>query len=636
MSSSREEDPFFDSNKYYFPLGTLQTAPVQSGLEVPPQRDEDAASPGLQLVPDEQKHSHQDLPGLYGTRSTLQPPPVLLSTGQAVHVDEYASQGLQSIDQHYQQQYQQEQPQQPQQQQFYHGVNHADVQGYQWPLSSQSQQPPSTQWVAMPSADQGSWGFQNQQHSYQTAPSGDESLPEAVTMHSGTYPGLQPVYYAKPAPSMTGSSELWLNKNEATAVVTPKTPEWRRRPWLLWVGGVIALLVVVGAVVGGVLGGRKSPQESQAATPSSSALPSPAGGTTEDNIEPPKSLRMHSKLAATAWRDNTHTNYTLRLFYQGPDNVLRFVENTSENKNWTDAVALDTLDYAPMTNGSIAAGVYLNSDLWQWELMYIDSTSIIRCQKFDLEGKKIGVKGIRGSMNDYPIKVEPDSKIAVYFPYVLSQDADDKLRYTRMLGQNVANLSAPWWVNETSINAVGIKNTPVVMLPLAQKYIDAAGFIYRDAQSGRFAAGTNDKIQSGGDIRSDNLPWNQGAKALGQLPAIPAGSPLAGFAVGRAYDASKMDTYVLYLDDRDTVQVVWQDDDAAGWKGPRTYDALGGAEPGTDITCATQGAWDQSGIDVSKEQNLNRCFFQEKGTGRLKEVWFDGKDWKKIGYVPLP
>ncbi|KAK8088394.1 hypothetical protein PG997_003355 [Apiospora hydei] len=334
---------------------------------------------------------------------------------------------------------------------------------------------------------------------------------------------------------------------------------------------------------------------------------------------------MHSKLAATAWRDNTHTNYTLRLFYQGPDDVLRFVENTSEDKNWTSAVALDTLDYAPMKNGAIAAGCTSAA-----------MSSIIRCQKFDLEGKKIGAKGARGSMNDYPIQVGPDSKIAVYFPYVLSQDADDKLRYTRMLGQNSANLSAPWWVNETSMNAMGVKNTPVVMLPLAQKYIDPAGFIYRDAQSGRFAAGTNDNIKSGGDIRSDNLPWNQGAKALGELPAIPEGSPLAGFTVGRAYDASKMNTYILYVDDKDTVQVVWQDDDKAGWQGPQTYDALGDAEPGTDVACATQGSWDQSGINVSKEQNLNRCFFQEKGTGRLKEVWFDGKDWKNIGYVPLP
>ncbi|KAK8088393.1 hypothetical protein PG997_003354 [Apiospora hydei] len=288
MSSSREEDPLFDTNKYYFPLGTLRTAPVQSGLEVPPQRDENAAAPGLQLVPDEQKHSHQDLPGLYGTRSTLRPPPVFLSTGQAVQVDEYASQGLQSIDQHYQQQYQQDQQHyqqdqqhyqqdQQQQQQFPHGVDHAGVQGHQWPLSSQSQQP-SAQWSAFPSSNQDAWGFQNQQHNYQATPSGDGSLPEAVTMQAGIHLGLHPVHYAKPALSTTGSSEMWPNKHEATAMVTPKTPAWRRRPWLLWVCGVIALVVVAGAVIGGVLGSRKLPQESQAAArPSSSALPGPAG-----------------------------------------------------------------------------------------------------------------------------------------------------------------------------------------------------------------------------------------------------------------------------------------------------------------------------------------------------------------------
>ncbi|KAK8113873.1 hypothetical protein PG999_005942 [Apiospora kogelbergensis] len=632
MSSSRGDDPFMDTNKYYFPLGTLKTAPVQSGLEVPPQRDEDAASPGLQLVPDEQKHSHQDLPGLYGSCGALQPPPVLLPSGQAVHLDEYASQGLQSVDQHYQQQYDAQQQQYPQ---FQHDANHADGQGYyQWPSSSQSQQQAPEHWP-IPSADRGAWGLPNQQRGYHAAPSRDEYLPEAVAMHSGTYPGLQPAYYAKPDPSISGSSDMWL-KNEATAVVTPTAPEWRRRPWLLWLGGVIALLVIAGSVVGGVLGSRKSQEGQAMATPSTSTLPSPGDSSTEDNVTPPKSIRMHSKLAASAWRDSTHANYTLRLFYQGTDNIMRFVENTSENKNWTGVVALDTLDHLPLENGAMAAGVYLHSDLWQWELMYIDSNSIIRCQKFDLEGKKIGIKGVKGSMNDYPIKVEPDSKIGVYFPYVISQDADNKLRYTRMLGQNASNKSAPWWVNETSMNAVGAKNTPVVLLPLAQKYTDPAGFLYRDAQTGRLAAGTNDNIDNGGDIHSDNLPWNQGARRLGDLPLVPEGSPLAGFSVGRAYDANKMNTYILYLDEKNTIQVVWQSDDTSGWQGPRTYDALGPAEPGTDITCATQGSWDASGISVSKEQNLNRCFFQEKGTGRLKEVWFDGEDWEQVGFVPLP
>ncbi|KAK8020079.1 hypothetical protein PG990_005217 [Apiospora arundinis] len=631
MSSSREEDPLFDSNKYYFPAGILKPAPIQSGLEVPPQRDENAASPGLQLVPDEQKHSHQDLPGLYGSRSALHPPPVLLPTGQAVHLDEYASQGLQSVDQHYQQQY--DEQHQYQHLQFQHDSSHANVQNYQWPSSSQTQQQQSPDQWPVPSTGQGAWGFPYQQHNYHAAPSGDESLPEAVTMPpSETYPGLHPTYYAKPTPSMSGSSEHWL-KNEATAM-DPKMEATTMVVMARWSNCTASHCGCSGRWSSR---GPRQQESTRRACSSSKAIrfgpAKPGGSSTEDTVAPPKSISMHSKLAASAWRGPTDTNYTPPA---GPDNIIRFVENTSENKNWTGAVALDTLDYQPLTNGALAAGVYLHSDMWQWELMYIDSNSTIRCQKFDLAGKKIGIKGTKGSMNDYPIKVEPKSKIGVYFPYVISQDADNKLRYTRMLGQNPNDKSAPWWVNETSMNAVGAKNTPVVMLPLAQKYIDPAGFLYRDAQTGRLAAGTNDNIDNGGDIRSNSLPWNQGVRGLGQLPAVPEGSPIAGFAVGRAYDASKMNTYILYLDDKDTVQVVWQDNDTAGWQGPKTYDALGSAEPGTDITCATQGSWDASGINVSKEQNLNRCFFQEKGTGRLKEVWFDGTDWKHVGFVPLP
>ncbi|ORY66051.1 uncharacterized protein BCR38DRAFT_172269 [Pseudomassariella vexata] len=229
-------------------------------------------------------------------------------------------------------------------------------------------------------------------------------------------------------------------------------------------------------------------------------------------------------------------------------------------------------------------------------------------------------------MNDYPLVVPNDTNIASYFPYVLSQDADDQLRWTTMLGQNGSHLSAPWWVNDTDLNAVGSTGTGMTLLPVRQQYLHSGGIIYRTT-NGKLASKIRDSDM---DVNAD-AAWTKGSLSTD----IPEDSPIAAFTVGRPYNSDdQVNTYILYQDALGTVQVVWQDDDS-GWKGPETYDAISNAEKGTDITCLTQAAWDARRVTVSKEQDMNQCFFQEKGTRRLKEVWFNGTDWNHVGYVPL-
>jgi len=80
------------------------------------------------------------------------------------------------------------------------------------------------------------------------------------------------------------------------------------------------------------------------------------------------------------------------------------------------------------------------------------------------------------------------------------------------------------------------------------------------------------------------------------------------------------------------LQVVWQND-ASGWQGPQTFPALADADKGTDIACLIQATWDYTGIALSAATDMNRCYFQSDG--KVKEVWFDGKDWKDLGYLPL-
>lgn len=80
------------------------------------------------------------------------------------------------------------------------------------------------------------------------------------------------------------------------------------------------------------------------------------------------------------------------------------------------------------------------------------------------------------------------------------------------------------------------------------------------------------------------------------------------------------------------MQVVWQND-SSGWQGPETYPALSGADKGTDIVCVTQAAWDDANVAISSATDMNRCYFQSEY--KVKEVLFDGKDWKDLGFLPI-
>lgn len=119
---------------------------------------------------------------------------------------------------------------------------------------------------------------------------------------------------------------------------------------------------------------------------------------------------------------------------------------------------------------------------------------------------------------------------------------------------------------------------------------------------------------------------------IGQLNAqIPAESAIGAFTYGRKDNL--VNTYILYQDTDGILQVRWQSD-TSGWMGPQTYPALADADMGTDITCLTQPAWDETKVTLSSATDMNRCYFQSGG--KVKEVRFDGGDWKDLGFIPMP
>jgi hypothetical protein len=115
--------------------------------------------------------------------------------------------------------------------------------------------------------------------------------------------------------------------------------------------------------------------------------------------------------------------------------------------------------------------------------------------------------------------------------------------------------------------------------------------------------------------------------------SIPENTAIGAFAVARSDSSSNQtNTYALYQDDDATIQVVWESD-ASGWQGPSTYSAFDGADNGTDIACLTAAAWDGSGVELSTDQDMNRCYFQVGG--QVREVYYDGSNWNVEGYLPI-
>lgn len=173
---------------------------------------------------------------------------------------------------------------------------------------------------------------------------GPEVIPE--------YPGLEvvPNSHVPPAPHY---------QYKADEPAPPLPIEKGPRKGLWWiVGGVVLVLVIVSAVVGGVIGSRTAGNRESESNPSSSASASVSSteSATPKTTAALKSIRPNSNLAVTGYRGNG--DFRARLFYSGPDNVLRHSDYNSASDAWTSPAALDNL--APIAKSPIAASTFLN------------------------------------------------------------------------------------------------------------------------------------------------------------------------------------------------------------------------------------------------------------------------------------
>ncbi|KAK8097477.1 hypothetical protein PG984_016616 [Apiospora sp. TS-2023a] len=434
-------------------------------------------------------------------------------------------------------------------------------------------------------------------------------------------------------------------ETDATATLGKKPG--RRRLWII-LGVIAAVLIIVGAVLGGVLGTRAAKASSpDSSSSSSSGDEDTAVGNQGNDTAPPQSplkyVRPGSSLAVTGWREGA--GFHIRLFYQGPDQRLRYSNYSStETGGWNkQPTLLDQLEFPAAVNTSLAAGTSMESReiMGEDKLFYLDKTNTIRLQLFRND---IRAAGNPGQLNSYPAQVAPGSRLGAYWPSVLSQEpgTSGKLRWTRYWGKNAKH---DFWEHQDA-NITASPGSGLAVVPASSKYGGAGGFIFRrgdgkvfNSLGDHYEGGFNGTAWDKGEFFPVTNAYPQGdlANNLKDLK-IPEESPLAAFTVARsgANPQNFVNTYILYVGGQGRINMLWQDDENSGWKGPSQYPkAFGGADEGTDIACLTPATWKATNVELTSAYDMSRCYFQAGGVGRVREVRFDGSEWRNLGYLPI-
>ncbi|KAK7941601.1 uncharacterized protein PG986_013988 [Apiospora aurea] len=508
----------------------------------------------------------------------------------------------------------------------------------------------------------------------------------ALVTSDGKYENGRGLHPATATAGGGGGGATYPAEAEATAPMSGTKKPNRRRVWII-LGVIAAILTIIGAVLGGVLGSRAANSSSSNTQPSSSSGDGDgdtAAGNSGNDTAPPsaplRSIRPGSALAVTGWRDGP--DFHIRLFYQGPDQLLRYSNFSSrEDGGWgaRRPVLLDQLEHKAAVNTSLAAAASVESreivrlcppfsrssfvqkpSKGEEKLFYLDTTNTIRLQLF-----RPGVRaaGNGGQLNKYPVKAAPGSRLGAYWPSLLSQDGagtGGQLRWTRYWGVNQQN--KPFWEDQGA-NVTASPNSGLVVVPASSKYGNSGGFLFRRGD-GKVGNSLADHSEGG----LNRTAWGKGelppssplfllfcspcvrVLSLTVIPGdltknlngltIPEDSPLAAFTVARSGDNPEnfVNTYILYVGPKGAVNMVWQDGENSGWKGPVQYpEAFGGADAGTDVACVTPAAWAGSNFgygEIGSAYDMSRCYFQAGG-GRVREVQFDGSTWKNRGYLPI-
>lgn len=134
----------------------------------------------------------------------------------------------------------------------------------------------------------------------------------------------------------------------------------------------------------------------------------------------------------------------------------------------------------------------------QINLYFVDETSLLRGQRF--QDGVTPAKGSSADINAYPLLIDSASRLSAYYPHVVSQDSDGKVRWMHWTTPNN-------WDNHTfdGDNATGSPSSGLVALSAAVLYFKCGAFIYRNAAGdlSNFVGSTDGSVE-------DTWAWSQG------------------------------------------------------------------------------------------------------------------------------
>ncbi|EHK46638.1 hypothetical protein TRIATDRAFT_141422 [Trichoderma atroviride IMI 206040] len=421
------------------------------------------------------------------------------------------------------------------------------------------------------------------------------------------------------------SNKIKVDTEAAVEEPLPQRSTGKKKLWII-VGAVVLVVVVVAAVVGGVVGSRHHNSTTTASTSSdpsstssstSSSTPSPKPSSTPASTSP-NAAYSSSSIAVTGWWTTT-SSYSIRLFYQGKDGHLRLIGYDSTDGMWSTVTTLTGPDVklgSPIATCNYNTTVYFGSavnsgnNYTQIDVFYVDNLGQI--QEWEVqEHPGAATNNLNGTISSLGLKPGPNSSLATYWPSLIFQDDLNQLQETYF------TTSSKWLQNPLNISPQNHSALAEIVYSVSSARKGGGNFIYQDGDQ---------KLQAEGRSSSTTS-----LKADAPAVAIPSESPIGAFSVPRnSQTDSPMNTYILWQNKTDGVQITWMDDDK-GWQTTSAPDSFGNPDKGTDITCLMPSAF--SFTPLQSKYDMARCYYLVDG--RIREVKYDGSNWSVVGNVPL-
>ncbi|TLD18098.1 hypothetical protein PspLS_10369 [Pyricularia sp. CBS 133598] len=405
--------------------------------------------------------------------------------------------------------------------------------------------------------------------------------------------------------------------------------------------GAIAAVIIAG-VVSGIIGWQvtENRNRDRIAALEAQVRGSSGGGVVNQNDTTGVRdfIQRGSSLSVTSWRgSNVYLDFEMRIYYQKPNggNIFYSLYSTSYGA-WSKPIEVgvmpnrDRRGQPPMEGTPLAATVVWTESgrpvPWD-QVLYVTNEGNIAMQDWGPGYPLWGT--VATTYTDLKNKVNKGGKMTYLWPHSVweeSNSGSNSVKLTHLIQdyKEKANFTTLTVEPQAGISP----GTPIVALPMKKEFrAPELRLVYRtrDGNLGIF----------------DRSAENKTREAVLSRIRLPDKAPIAGFA-SRPDDNPLVTTKLLYRDTDNRIQILTQRggtgelDDTDRWEGPETDPVFDKMDSDSQLECLTNSIAKYGGVtrDVAESDLMSRCFFQEEG--KLKQVHWDGRAWKSVGFVPMP